>query len=64
MAKLADAADLKSADSNRSWGFDSPSGHHPLTPGHASFALTKASLAQFSQQITVNFLLTLNFHPE
>lgn len=27
MAKLADAADLKSADPNRSWGFDSPSGH-------------------------------------
>ena len=28
MAKLADAADLKSADPNRSWGFKSPSGHH------------------------------------
>jgi hypothetical protein len=28
MAKLADAADLKSADLNRSWGFKSPSGHH------------------------------------
>ena len=28
MAKLADAADLKSADLNRSWGFNSPSGHH------------------------------------
>ena len=27
MAKLADAADLKSADLNRSWGFKSPSGH-------------------------------------
>jgi len=27
MAKLADAADLKSADSNESWGFKSPSGH-------------------------------------
>src|ERR1035437_4118329 len=28
MAKLADAADLKSADRNWSWGFKSPSGHH------------------------------------
>ncbi len=28
MAKLADAADLKSADPYRSWGFKSPSGHH------------------------------------
>jgi hypothetical protein len=28
MAKLADAADLKSADLYRSWGFKSPSGHH------------------------------------
>ena len=28
MAESADAADLKSADSNRSWGFKSPSGHH------------------------------------
>ena len=27
MAKLADAADLKSADLYRSWGFKSPSGH-------------------------------------
>ena len=27
MAKLADAADLKFADLNRSWGFKSPSGH-------------------------------------
>ncbi len=27
MAKSADAADLKSADLNRSWGFKSPSGH-------------------------------------
>ncbi len=30
MAELADAADLKSADSNRSWGFKSPSGHHRI----------------------------------
>ena len=30
MAKLADAADLKSADLNRSWGFKSPSGHHRI----------------------------------
>jgi hypothetical protein len=30
MAKLADAADLKSADLYRSWGFKSPSGHHNL----------------------------------
>src|ERR1035437_8149033 len=28
MAKLADAADLKSADSNELWGFKSPSRHH------------------------------------
>ena len=28
MAKLADAADLKSAAFNRAWGFKSPSGHH------------------------------------
>jgi hypothetical protein len=28
MAKLADAADLKSADLNRLWGFKSPSRHH------------------------------------
>ena len=28
MAKLADAADLKSAGLNRPWGFKSPSGHH------------------------------------
>ena len=27
MAKSADAADLKSADPNGSWGFKSPSGH-------------------------------------
>ncbi len=27
MAKSADAADLKSADPYRSWGFKSPSGH-------------------------------------
>jgi hypothetical protein len=30
MAKLADAADLKSADPNRSWGFKSPSGHQGI----------------------------------
>ena len=30
MAKLADAADLKSADLYRSWGFKSPSGHQGL----------------------------------
>ena len=30
MAKLADAADLKSADLYRSWGFKSPSGHHRI----------------------------------
>ena len=30
MAKSADAADLKSADLNRSWGFKSPSGHHRI----------------------------------
>ena len=30
MAKLADAADLKSAGLNRSWGFKSPSGHHKI----------------------------------
>ena len=30
MAKLADAADLKSADLNRSWGFKSPSGHQQV----------------------------------
>ena len=30
MAKLADAADLKSADLYRSWGFKSPSGHHKI----------------------------------
>ena len=28
MAKLADAADLKSAGANPPWGFKSPSGHH------------------------------------
>lgn len=28
MAKLADAADLKSADPKGSWGFESPSRHH------------------------------------
>ena len=28
MAKLADAADLKSAGPYRPWGFKSPSGHH------------------------------------
>ena len=27
----ADAADLKSADPNRSWGFKSPSGHQLLS---------------------------------
>ena len=32
MAKSADAADLKSADLNRSWGFKSPSGHQRGTP--------------------------------
>jgi hypothetical protein len=31
MAKLADAADLKSADPYRSWGFKSPSGHHRIS---------------------------------
>ena len=31
MAKLADAADLKSADLYRSWGFKSPSGHHKIS---------------------------------
>ena len=31
MAKLADAADLKSADLHRSWGFKSPSGHHRVS---------------------------------
>ena len=30
MAKLADAADLKSADLYRSWGFKSPSGHQKI----------------------------------
>jgi hypothetical protein len=30
VAKLADAADLKSADLYRSWGFKSPSGHQML----------------------------------
>ena len=30
MAKLADAADLKSAVLNRTWGFKSPSGHHRI----------------------------------
>ncbi len=30
MAKLADAADLKSAGPKRLWGFKSPSGHQPL----------------------------------
>jgi hypothetical protein len=30
MAKLADAADLKSAGLNRPWGFKSPSGHHKI----------------------------------
>ena len=29
MAKLADAADLKSAGPKGLWGFDSPSRHHP-----------------------------------
>jgi hypothetical protein len=28
MAKLADAADLKSAGAKALWGFDSPSRHH------------------------------------
>ncbi len=33
MAKLADAADLKSADSNELWGFKSPSRHqNPYKP--------------------------------
>jgi hypothetical protein len=31
MAKLADAADLKSAGPKGLWGFDSPSRHHSLT---------------------------------
>ncbi len=31
MAKLADAADLKSAGRKRLWGFKSPSGHHIST---------------------------------
>ena len=31
MAKLADAADLKSADANESWGFKSPSGHQGIS---------------------------------
>jgi hypothetical protein len=30
MAKLADAADLKSAGLNRPWGFKSPSGHQQI----------------------------------
>ena len=30
MAKLADAADLKSAGFNRPWGFKSPSGHQDV----------------------------------
>ena len=30
MAKLADAADLKSAGLYRPWGFKSPSGHHRI----------------------------------
>jgi hypothetical protein len=46
MAKLADAADLKSAGPKGLWGFDSPSRHHltaafrPNRPG----SLTRASL--------------------
>jgi len=34
MAKSADAADLKSADLYRSWGFKSPSGHHIINNLH------------------------------
>jgi hypothetical protein len=36
MAKLADAADLKSAGLNRPWGFKSPSGHHCMEQPRAS----------------------------
>ena len=32
MAKLADAADLKSAGPYRPWGFKSPSGHQICNP--------------------------------
>ena len=50
MAKLADAADLKSAGPKGLWGFDSPSRHHlllysyglqrdPLTPGQFSLVV-------------------------
>jgi hypothetical protein len=33
MAKLADAADLKSADPKGLWGFKSPSRHQPIPVG-------------------------------
>jgi hypothetical protein len=44
MAKLADAADLKSADLNRSWGFKSPSGHQQES--HNISGLLAVSLGQ------------------
>ena len=38
MAKLADAADLKSADQQWLWGFKSPSRHQHLIPRSFDFA--------------------------
>ncbi len=42
MAKLADAADLKSADLYRSWGFKSPSGHHIINNLYKNLSIRKA----------------------
>jgi hypothetical protein len=44
MAKLADAADLKSAGLNRPWGFKSPSGHHRFRFRIATIALRLAKV--------------------
>ena len=58
MAKLADAADLKSAGPQGLWGFKSPSGHHRGRGGFlltgffdlASASLTSPSILQRSPE--------------
>ncbi len=54
MAKLADAADLKSADPYRSWGFKSPSGHQNPRGPSALLGISPAGLdARQAAQVQV-----------
>ena len=52
MAKLADAADLKSAGLHRSWGFKSPSGHHKIDNSQLRHANSRIMLEIYARAIS------------